>query len=50
MLGGEIVPLPMDLRVLVAEATHDRFSLLGRDLLYRFTLTLTDSEVTLDLP
>ena len=44
------VPLPMDVRLLVAEAPHDNFSLLGRDILYQFTLTVSDGEVTLRLP
>ena len=49
-LDGEPTPLPMHVPVLVAEAPHDNASLLGRDLLYEFTLTMTDDHVGLELP
>ena len=49
-LDGEPTPLPMHVPVLVAEAPHDNASLLGRDLLYEFTLTMTDGQVGLELP
>lgn len=40
-------PISVVIPILIAEDPNDSMSLLGRDVLYRFTLTMTDSMVEL---